>query len=131
MANGQTVILSSPYARQRAHRLIDAAPDGCVANVRQMTRTGAQNDKLWAMLSDLSRAKPQGRCHPSHVWKGLVMDMAGHKPVWEPSLDGSGVVCVGYKSSRLTVAEMSDLIEQMYAYGAEHGVVWTDEAMVA
>lgn len=127
----QTVILSSPYARQRAHQLIDKAPDGFVATVKQPTRTSAQNDKLWGMLSDISRAKPQGRVHPPAVWKGLVMDMAGHKPVWEPSLDGSGVVCVGYKSSRLTVAEMSDLIEQMYAYGAEHGVRWTDEAREA
>lgn len=124
--SGQTVILSHRAARQRAIAIVAAAPEGCVVNVRKPTRTLAQNDKMHAMLTDISLAKPQGRSLPTEVWKCLFMDELGYKPRWEPSLSGDGVVNTGYRSSRLTVAEMSDMIEQMYAFGAEHGVEWTD-----
>ncbi len=126
---GQTIILATRAHRQRAHALIDAAPEYAVVNVRPESRTGAQNDKMWAELSDIARAKPQGRNHPPHVWKALVMDMAGCKPIWEPSLDGQGVVCVGYKSSRLNKQEMSDVIEAMNSYAAEHGIELSETAL--
>jgi len=62
----------------------------------------------------------------SEGWKALFMDMIDKKPSWEPNLDGTGVVCIGYKSSHLTKAEMSELIECIYAFGAEHGVKWNE-----
>lgn len=124
--SGQTIILAGQYSRERAHKLVAAAPAGCVLNIRAASRTGEQNDKLWAMLSDVSRAKPDGRDYPPEIWKSLFMAEAGFKPRFEPSLDGKGVVPIGYKSSRLTKAEFSDLIESIYAFGAEHGVVWTE-----
>lgn len=131
MSNGQTIILSGPMSRQRAHQLIEAAPDGCVANVSLPKRSDDQNAKMWAMLSDVSRAKPQGREYPPEIWKSLFMAEAGFKPRFEPSLDGRGVVPIGYKSSRLKKAEFSELIEAIYAYGSEHGVQWTEERQAA
>lgn len=126
MANGQTLILANDMVRGRAKALIDMAPDRAVVNIREQTRTTEQSDKMWAMLSDVSRAKPLGRRLKSEGWKALFMDMIGKQPSWEPNLDGSGVVCIGYKSSHLTKPEMSDLIEQIYAFGAEHGVAWSE-----
>ena len=123
---GQTIILRSPELRARAVRLVHAAPDGSVCNIRAATRTNDQNAKLWAMLSDISRAKPEGRDYPTDIWKALIMAEAGYQPRFEPRLDGNGVVPVGYKSSRLTKAEFSDLIEAAYAYGAQHGVEWSE-----
>lgn len=131
MPSGQTVILSSPYARQRAHQLVETAPAGVVANFSLPKRSDDQNAKMWAMLSDVSQAKPEGREYPPEIWKSLFMAQAGFKPRFEPSLDGKGVVPIGYKSSRLTKAEFSDLIESIYAYGAEHGVVWSDGRAMA
>lgn len=127
MANGQTIILSSNGNRSLAHHWIDRAPHGAVLNIREATRSTEQNAKMWAMLSDVSRAKPMGRVLKPEGWKALFMDMIDKKPSWEPNLDGTGVVCIGYKSSHLTKAEMSDLIESIFAFGAQHGVVWTDE----
>ena len=126
MANGQTLILANDSVRGRAKALIDLAPDRAVVNIREQTRTTEQSDKMWAMLSDVSRAKPLGRVLKSEGWKALFMDMIDKKPSWEPNLSGDGVVCIGYKSSHLTKAEMSDLIEQIYAFGAEHGVRWSE-----
>jgi hypothetical protein len=121
----QTVILRQ-HNRALAHRLIDAAPDGHVCKVSPPKRTSDQNDKMWAMLSDVARAKPQGRNLPPEVWKCLFMSEAGFEARWEPSLDGQGVVHVGFKSSRLNKAQFSELIEAISAFGAEHGVQWSD-----
>ncbi len=122
MSTGQTVILATRAHRQRAHALIEAAPERAVVNIRAESRTSDQNAKLWAMLSDISRAKPQGRVLPAEVWKALFMHEAGFKCTFEPTLDGQGVVPLGFKSSRLNKAEFSDLIEAISAFAAEHGV---------
>ena len=122
---GQTIRLTGDTQRARAKRLIDAAPQGAVLNIRPATRSGEQNSKMWAMLSDIARAKPQGRELTTDKWKALFMDAIGIPADWEPGLDG-GVVNVGYRSSRLSKEKMSEMIEQIYAYGAEHGVEWSE-----
>lgn len=105
-----------------AHRLVDAAPPGSVMEIKPPKRTLSQNDKMWALLTKLAAAKPDGRVLPAYKWKALVMDAADKKPEWLESLDRQSVVCVGYKSSRLSKSEMSDVIECIYAYAAEHGI---------
>lgn len=121
--SGHTFIMLTEADRLR---LIDAArkaPLNTVWTGKQLARTIPQNDKMWASLTDLARAKPEGRILPVHKWKSLAMDAAGKKPDWERSLDGESMVCVGYKSSRLTKDEMSDVIEAMNAYAANHGII--------
>lgn len=124
----QTVILSNPVRRSEAKRLIDAAPDYAVVAIKAPVRTSDQNAKLWAMLSDVSRAKPEGRNYPPETWKCLFMALIGKQAKWEPALDGEGVVNVGYRSSRLTVAEMSDLIECIHEYAARHDIALEEAA---
>lgn len=124
--NGQTIVLSGPWASAKAKALIDHAPLGAVVNIREAARSSEQNAKMWAMLSDIARAKPQGRVLPTEIWKALFMASTGHKMRFEPDLDGEGVVAIGYRSSRLTKAQMSDLIEAMYAYGTAHEVEWSE-----
>lgn len=131
MANGQTVMLSSLGARAQAKRLIEAAPHGSIVNVREAKRTNEQNDLMWALLSDISRAKPQGRTLAPDLWKCLFMASIGHKVRFEPDLDGEGVVPIGFHSSRLTKAQMSDLIEAIFAFGAVHNVAWSNEERAA
>ena len=125
---GQTLILSGQHQRDLAKRLIDVAPPHAVMNVREATRTPAQNDKMQAMLSDIARARPMGRVHPREVWKCRFMETWGFKPAWVPTLDGEAVINTGYRSSRLGKAQMSDMIEAMYAFGAENGVEWTENS---
>lgn len=121
----QTVILHGNSQRDLAKRMIDVAPPQAVVTIREAKRTSDQNDKMWAMLSDVSRAKPEGRTHTPETWKALVMHACGHETQFEIGLNGQPFP-VGFRSSRLTKAQMSDLIEWLYAYGAEHGVVWTE-----
>lgn len=122
MSAGQTVILHSPSGRETAKRLIDAAPKGAVVNIRQASRTNDQNSLMWALLSDVSRAKPEGRELTPDVWKSLFLHSLDHAQRFEMALDGKGMVPVGFRSSRLTKEQFSDLIEVIQEYGARHGV---------
>lgn len=122
---GQTVILRGDDQRQLAKRLIDAAPADAVVNVQEARRTLDQNARMWAMLSDISRAKPGGRVADPETWKALAMHACGFAVQFEIGLNGQPFP-TGYKSSRMTKAEMSMLIEWLFAYGAEVGVAWSD-----
>lgn len=121
----QTVILHGKSQREFAKRLIDLAPIDAVVKVTEAKRTLDQNSKLWAMLSDVSRAKPNGRCQTPEVWKALFMHACGHSVQFEMGLNGQPFP-VGFSSSKLTKRQMADLIETIYQYGAENGVVWTE-----
>lgn len=124
MSSGQTIILGGN--RTIAHRLVDVAPRGAVLNIKPPRRTLPQNDKLWAMLSDVSRAKPEGRELTPDVWKSLFLHALDHAQRFEMALDGKGMVPVGFRSSRLTKEQFSDLIEVIREYGARHGVEWSE-----
>lgn len=117
---GQTMILHRD--RTAAHRLVDRAPPGAVLNIREATRTLEQNAKMHAMLSDIARARPMGRNHDTETWKCLFMASCGFAPKWIPALDGDGVINTGYRSSKLSKALMSELIESMLAFCAEHNI---------
>jgi hypothetical protein len=123
---GQTIILAHPVARARAHVLIDRAPDGYVLNVSEPRRTTEQNDKLWAMLSDVSRAKPLGRRHTPDDWKAIAMNACGWECQFCEGLDGRPFP-LGFRSSRLTKSQMGTLLDWLQAFGDEHGVQWTDQ----
>ena len=47
-----------------------------------------------------------------------------------PGING-GFVVLGQSTSRMTVGEMSELIELMSAFGTEHGVRWSEESRLA
>lgn len=121
----QTIRLIGPPQRALARQLIDKAPDGYVVKISEPKRTLEQNDKLWAMLSDVARAKPQGRRHTPETWKALFMSALGHETRFEMGLDDRPFP-VGFSTSRLTKQQMSDLIESIYAFGALHGVKWSE-----
>jgi hypothetical protein len=123
---GHTVIIGSQPSRDRAKSLVDRAPPGYVMTIREQRRTNEQSDKMWAMLTDISRAKPLGRRHTPEEWKALAMNACGWECQFLEGLDGRPFPA-GFRSSRLTKSQMSTLIEWLYAFGAEHGVQWSDE----
>ena len=115
---GQTIILRSHGSREGAKRLIELAPDGAVLNIRPPSRSNEQNALMWSLLSEVSRAKPDGRQHTPDVWKALFMSACGHAVQFETGLDGAPFP-LGFRSSRLTKEQMTDLIEFILQYCAE------------
>ena len=129
MSDGHTLILGRN--REAAHRVIDVAPPGSVVNIKPPRRTVDQNARMWAMLSDISRAKPEGRSLTPDVWKSLFLHALDHAQRFEMALDGKGMVPVGFRSSRLSKEQMSDLIEFISDFGARHGVWEAEEGQAA
>jgi hypothetical protein len=121
----QWVRLIGPSQRALAKRLIDAAPLNAVVKISEEKRSLDQNARFWSVLSDISRAKPEGRRHTPEVWKALMMSACGHEVAFELGLDGRPFP-VGFRSSHLNKAQMSDLIDFAQEYGARHGVEWSE-----
>lgn len=126
MSDKVTIKLVGPEQRQRAQKLILRAPDDYVVTISEPTRTLDQNALMWAALTDIARAKPDGREMTPEQWKCAFMDAAGFKPEFVPALEGNGFICLGYKSSRLTKAQFSDLVETIFEFGARKGVRWSE-----
>jgi NinB protein len=114
--------------RTFAHRLVDAAPMGSVMAISKPKRTNDQNSLMWALLSEVSAAKPEGRELTPDIWKAVFMHSLDHAQRFEMALDGKGMVPVGFRSSRLTKAQLSDLIEVIHEYAARHGIQFKDVA---
>jgi hypothetical protein len=123
---GQTCILRGGSQRLLAIEWIKKAPDNAVVNIREATRNADQNARMWAMLSDVSRAKPEGRQWTTDAWKAAFMHSLGHQCAFAEGLDGSGPFPIGFRTSRLTVAQMADLITVIQEYGDRHGVAWSE-----
>jgi hypothetical protein len=121
-----TVRLTGPRQREYAHRLVDAAPDYAVVTVKAGDRTLDQNSLMWRLLTDISLARPEGRKWVPDVWKAAFMHSLGHQVQFAEGLDGSGPFPLGFRTSKLTKPQMSDLIEVIYEYGARHGVEWSE-----
>lgn len=123
------IILAGPTQIARAKQVIDGAPKDAVVTIKEKKRTLEQNDKMWAMLSDVSISKPNGWLKTPARWKLVFMEALGHPTEYETGLNGNPFP-IGHSSSKLTVSQMSDLIEFMYAWGSENDVVWTEPTAV-
>lgn len=116
------IIRKGPAGRSFAYRLVDSAPEGSVVEVKPPRRTIPQNARLWAMLTAVSAAKPDGRELTPDVWKALFMHSLDHEQRFEMALDGKGFIPLGFRSSKLTVAQMSDLFAVIEEYAARNGI---------
>ena len=125
-----TVILSGMVRREQAHRLIDQAPAGAVVRIEKPKRTLAQNDRLHAMITDVARqVEWAGSKRTVEAWKDIftaALRSANHGLDVVPGLNG-GFVLLGMHTSRMSKAEVGDLMTLVEAFGAEHGVTFERE----
>jgi len=96
-------------------------------SVSEATRSSEQNAKLHATLNEIARqAKWAGQKWDAEVWKRLLtaawMRTRGEQLVMLPALDGHGVDIVFRRTSSLSKAECSDLLEYVIAWAAQNGV---------
>lgn len=130
------VTLFGPKSRQDAHALVAKAPLGTRVELKAAKRTGPQNDRMWAMLTDVALQTPwHGVKLRPDDWKLIFLDALrreiGNELSIVPNLDGTGFVNIGASSSDLSKDEMSMLIDLIFKFGAEHGVAFQDEAAAA
>ncbi|KAF3997515.1 recombination protein NinB [Glaciimonas immobilis] len=106
--------------------IMDGA-EGDVVKITPPTRTLEQNSKLWPMLADVSKqVNWHGNKLTGDEWKD-VFTAAIEKQKVVPGIDGGFVVC-GAKTSQYSKPKFAEMIELIYAFGAQQSVVWSDPA---
>ena len=113
--------------RPTAHRAIDQTPIGYVIEIRPPPRTNDQNARFHAAVRCVAKQVKEwaGVKLDEEDWKILFVAML-HKQHVIPSLDGNGFVVYSKKTRRLTVHQMAELTDMVYAWGIERGVVFDD-----
>lgn len=100
------------------------------------TRTIEQNDKMWAVLTDIAKQVEwpvDGKMQllDKEDWKDILT--AGLKKTQRiaAGVEG-GFVMLGVRTRKMKIAEMVELIEFALYFGAERGVIWSnsDEARI-
>ena len=123
-----TIRLVSEEARAKARKWLGAAPLGMTVEFRQATRSTEQNALLWALLTDVSaQVEWYGQHLSPDDWKD-VFTASLRKSRVVPGIDAGSFVVLGMRTSNMTRAEFSELIELVRAFGAERGVRFSDEA---
>lgn len=110
-----------------ARDLYRAGLDVCISvGPWQSKRSLEQNRLMWALLTDVAE---QVQWHVDgrlvyltpEDWKDILSaGLTKHQRV-AAGIEG-GFVLLGLRTSRMTVAQMGELLELIYAFGAQHGV---------
>ena len=112
-------------ARIRAAANCMIAPEGSIAEFKDATRTIEQNSKLWPMLDDISKQVEWYKNWLSREeWKDFFSAIILKQKV-VPNMEGTGFIAVGGRTSKMSKKMFSEMIELIYAFGSEHGVVWS------
>ncbi|SEH06495.1 recombination protein NinB [Candidatus Venteria ishoeyi] len=119
-----------------AYNFIQVAARYCGVNIefKRKTRNLEQNAKMWAMLGEISRQVEwdvfsNGEWIKAHLSPEDCKDML---TAWQQGqrlalgIDG-GHVRLGARTSKMTVAEMAELIELIQAFGDQKGVIFRKE----
>lgn len=124
------IIVRGALDRRRAAMWAVNAPEGTRIEFKAGKRTLPQNDRMWAMLTEVAQqATHNGRKFTADQWKTLFMHACGREVLeFIPALDGQGFIPWGQRSSDLSKAEMSELIDFIQAWGAQNGVTFQERA---
>jgi hypothetical protein len=113
--------------REKAIDCIRRAPKDTRVEFKGPKRTLPQNDKMWAMLTDVATQLVwHGMRLTPDDWKIMFLDGLKRELRLVPNINGDGFVNLGRSSSDLSKDEFADLLELITAFGAKHGVIWSD-----
>lgn len=121
------LVLETPEDRQKAVSWINKAPVGTRVEFKASKRSLPQNDRLWAMLTDIrEHMKAKGVDYTTDQFKVIFLHAWGKEVEFLPALDGKTFVPYGQSSSDLSKEEMTSFIEFIIAWGAENGITFHD-----
>jgi len=103
-------------------RWVGNVPVGTTVEFRAPRRSNDANALMWSLLTQISKQVEWfGKKRSPEDWKDLsTAALRGAEFV--PGITPGTVVPLGMRTSQMTNAEISDLIESLYAFGAERGV---------
>jgi hypothetical protein len=106
-------------------------PNGTTVEFRAPRRSLDQNALMWSLLGQISKQVDwYGQKLSSEDWKDvLTASMRRTRVV--PGIDAGTFVPLGMRTSQMTKEELSDLLELIYAFGAEHNVQFRELEVAA
>lgn len=120
------VLPLSPSSKGRAMAWIDRAiqAGGKVLEIRDQKRTDDQNRALWGSLGQIVKQRPEhnGVQMDAETYKALFLHALGHEVRFVPTLDGTSMLPLGLRSSKLTKSEFADLLTLIIAWCDQNGV---------
>ena len=117
------IVLTSKADRDKAIKWVSHAPWNTRVEFKASKRSVPQNDRMWAMLTDVAEQLTwHGVKLAPDDWKLVFLYALKREVRMVPNLNGDGFVNLGRSSSDLSKDEMSDLMEIIAEFGARHGV---------
>lgn len=97
--------------------------------IRQEKRSDAQNDLMWSCLTDLSHGllwpvDGQMQKLSPEEWKHIMSAGLTKEQRVAQGVSG-GFVILGQRTSKMSKAQMTELIDLIHAFGDERGVQWS------
>ena len=92
------------------------------------TRSSAQNALMWSCLSDIAKQVDwHGQKLDEEAWKDMATAALKRQRV-VPGIDG-GFVVLGQRTSKMTIQEMTEVIDFLHAFGDDKGVRWSQTSL--
>jgi len=99
--------------------------------IKTANKSRQQEEKYHAMIGEIAKqASHLGAKWDAEDWKRLLVDqfikdinVGGSKII--PSLDGTGIVQLGFQTRKFTKEQATEFVEFLLAWGAEHGITYS------
>lgn len=109
---------------------VQNVPAGTTVEFRAPRRSLDQNALMWSLLGQISKGVDwYGQKLSSEDWKDVLTASLRRTRV-VPGIDVGTFVPLGMRTSQMTKEEISDLLELIYAFGAERGVKFRELELV-
>lgn len=118
-----TYSVTTEAQRKTALDAITRAPLGFSVTCKRGKRSVPQNDRMWAMLTIISKELAwHGQQLSPEDWKIVLMAGLNQEMRLVPNIEGNGLVNLGRSSSKLTKQEFTELMDLIEAFAAQHDV---------
>jgi hypothetical protein len=110
---------------------VQNVPAGTTVEFRAPRRSVDQNGLMWSLLGQISKQVDwYGQKLSSEDWKDVLTASLRRTRV-VPGIDAGTFVPLGMRTSQMTKEEISELLELIYAFGAERDVKFRELELVS
>ena len=109
-----------------------AAGKHLTLEIKATSRSSPQNSKYHAMIEEIAQqASHLGAKWDEEDWKRMLVwqfckESGQNEGKIVPSLDGTGIVQLGQQTRKFTKQQASEFVEWLHAWGAEHGITYSE-----
>lgn len=124
----RVIIIRTPADREKVAIWARNVEPGVTVEFRAARRNVDQNALMWVLLGEISRQVVwYGQKLSADDWKD-VLTASLRKARVVPGIDAGSFVPLGMRTSEMTKAEFSELVDLIYAFGAQQGVTFDERA---